>query len=197
VTWFKTDPLTSLSSPLAVGERLFTTDERYSVSSYSTSAKDSFWSLEIYQVTLADQGTYTCRIANRRASVSMSIHLHVQLPMMLTPNDVHLEPGSPIQLNCTILLSNDGRNRSNLLASITWHYSSNQFNRTKFNDIQIRKSSMDNILTSFLTIQQAQSYHTGLWTCIFQGQRLSAKMIVQRGNASTIYCSILSHFVNV
>ena len=65
VTWFKIDPSTSVSEPLAVGEQLFTTDKRYSVSSYSTSALDSVWSLEIYQLSLADEGTFLCKIANR------------------------------------------------------------------------------------------------------------------------------------
>jgi len=79
VTWFKVDPLTSSSYPLAVGEELFITDKRYSVTSYSTSTRDSYWSLEIYQLNLSDEGTYLCKIANRRASISVSIYLNIQI----------------------------------------------------------------------------------------------------------------------
>ena len=175
VTWFKLDPSTSLSSPLAVGKQLFTTDKRYSVSFYSTSARDSFWSLEIYQIQLADEGTYTCQIANRRASVSVAIHLHVQVPMRLSPAFTLVEPGTRIQVNCTILV-NQPANRS-----ISWHFLSSDANRSRLNDLHIRRTFADNVSTSSLTIKHSRVYHTGLWTCIYKGQRLTAKVIVQKG----------------
>ena len=176
VTWFKIDPITSLSSPLAVGKQLFTTDQRYSISFYSTSARDSFWSLEVYQLNLSDEGTYICKIANRRATVSIYINLHIQIPMIIHPTYVYVEPDASIKLNCSILM-NDVNNQS----TITWQFFSNQFNRTKPQDIHIRKKSFPNILSSLLTINHAKTYHTGIWTCVYKHQRHSAKVIVEKG----------------
>ena len=129
VTWFKYDLLTSLSYPLAVGYELFTIDKRYSISSYSTSTRDSYWSLEIYQLNLSDEGTYLCKIANRRTSVSVSIHLHIQMPMILSPSFLYIEPGTNVKLNCTILIGNNSEKL--LLSSIKWYFLSNQLNRKK------------------------------------------------------------------
>jgi len=179
VTWFKIDPLTSISSPLAVGKQLFTTDKRYSISFYSTSIRDSFWSLEIYQLNLSDEGTYTCKIANRRASVSISINLHIQIPMIIHPTYVHIEPGANIKLNCSILINDNDSNKS----IITWHHLSNQLNKTKSRgDVHIRKEILNNILSSYLIINHADIHHTGIWTCVYKHQRLSAKIIVDKGN---------------
>jgi len=137
VTWFKFDSLTSISYPLAVGEELFTTDKRYSISSYSTSTRDSYWSLEIYQLNLSDEGTYLCKISNRRSSVSISIHLHIQIPMILSPSYLYVEPGTNVKLNCSILIDNQ-----TLQTPIDWHFLSNQLNKkTKPDDIFIKKKN--------------------------------------------------------
>jgi hypothetical protein len=136
VTWFKIDPITSISSPLAVGKQLFTNDERYSISFYLTSERESFWLLEIYQLNLSDEGTYICKIANRRASVNISINLHIQIPMTIHPIYIYNEPGTNIKLNCSILINNN--NNSNK-SSITWHHLSNQLNKTKSRDVNIKK----------------------------------------------------------
>jgi hypothetical protein len=174
VTWFKIDPSTLISSPLAVGKQLFTTDQRYSISFYSTSMRDSFWSLEIYQLNFSDEGTYICKIANRRASVSIYINLHIQIPMIIQPTHVYIEPGANIRLNCSILI-NDNQ------SVITWQFSSHQLNKTKPYDVHIRKKSLNNILTSYLIIDHAQMYHTGTWTCIYRSQKLSGNVIVRKG----------------
>jgi hypothetical protein len=177
VTWFKIDPITSISSPLAVGQKLFTNDKRYSISFYSTSIRDSFWSLEIYQLNLSDEGTYICKIANRRASVSIYINLHIQIPMIIDPTFIYIEPGTNIKLNCSILMADNDHNKS----GITWRFLSNQLNKTKSHDIHIRKEIFNNILTSYLIINHAQIHHTGIWTCVYRHQRLNAKVIVQKG----------------
>jgi hypothetical protein len=177
VTWFKIDPVTSISSPLAVGKQLFTTDPRYSISFYSTSIQDSFWSLEIYQLNLSDEGTYICKIANRRASVGIYINLHIQIPMIIHPTYVYIEPGATIKLNCSILIDEHNQHQS----GITWHFSSNQLNKTKTEDVHIRKKFLKNILTSYLIINHAEIHHTGIWTCIYRHQRLNVKVIVQKG----------------
>jgi hypothetical protein len=179
VTWFKIDPSTSISSPLAVGKQLFTTDQRYSISFYSTSMRDSFWSLEIYQLNLSDEGTYICKIANRKASVSIYINLHIQIPMIIQPTYVYTEPGANIILNCSILIDDNDHNRS----IITWQFLSHQLNKSKPHDVHIRKKIFNNILTSYLIINHAQMYHTGTWTCIYRRQRLSGKVIVRKGKS--------------
>ncbi|CAF3476013.1 unnamed protein product [Rotaria sordida] len=176
VTWFKIDPYTSISSPLVVGKQLFTTDKRYSISFYSTSIKDSFWSLEIYQINLSDEGTYICKITNRKASVSIYIHLHIQIPMIIHPTHIYVEPNTNIKLNCSILMNDIDHNKS----SITWHFLSNEFNKTKPYDVHIKRKLFNNILTSYLIVNHAQIYHTGIWTCVYKHQRLSAKVIVQK-----------------
>jgi len=174
VTWFKLDPLTSLSFPLAAGKQLFTTDNRYSISFYSTSPRDSFWSLEIYQLDPSDEGTYICKIANRRASVSAYIHLHIQIPMMIYPTHVYVEPGANIKLNCSILMYDDNHEAS----SITWHFLSNQ---TKPRDVFVRKNLVNNTLSSYLIINHAEISHTGIWTCDYKHQRVNANIIVEKG----------------
>jgi hypothetical protein len=179
VTWFKLDPLTSSSYPLAVGEQLFTTDKRYSISSYSTSTKDSYWSLEIYQLNLSDEGTYLCKIANRRASVSVSIHLHIQIPMVLSPTYLYVEPGTHVQLNCSILMDNEN-NQTNS-TPINWRFLSNHLNKSKLHDVHTRETMINNLLTSYLIIQNAQTYHSGIWTCIYKRQRHTARLIVEKG----------------
>ena len=188
VTWFKFDPLTSISSPLVVGRTLFSNDQRYSMSSYSTSARDSFWSLEIYQLNQSDEGTYLCQIANRRASVGVSIHLHIQIPMILHPPHVYTEPGRMIKLNCTIYVDENAKNHS----TITWHFLPNQSaNRTNHSrDVHIGKKNGTNLLTTYLIIEHAQMSHTGLWTCVYQRQRLSARVIVSKGNQRPCYSMI-------
>ncbi len=176
VTWFKYDSLTSSSYPLAVGEDLFTTDKRYSVSSYSTSARDSYWSLEIYQLNLSDEGTYLCKISNRRASVSVLINLHIQIPMILSPTYLYVEPGTNVKLNCSILIDNQ-----TLQTQIDWHFLSNHLNKTKFDDVYTRKKTINNSLISYLIIHHAQTYHSGIWTCVYKRQRRTAKLIVEKG----------------
>jgi hypothetical protein len=179
VTWFKFDPITTQSQPLAVGEQLFTIDSRFSISSYSTSRHDSFWSLEIYRLNQADEGTYLCKIANRRASVSISIDLHVQVPIYLAPTYLYVEPGSQVKFNCSIPIDSES-NRS-LSPSISWHFLSNQFNKTKPNDIHTRKQLLPTSFISYLIIQHAQSYHSGIWTCMYKRQRRTARLIVEQG----------------
>lgn len=181
VTWFKIDPTTLSLSPLAVGTQLFTADRRFSVSFYSTSSEHSYWSLDIYQVTLADQGTYTCRIANRRASVSVEIDLIVQLPMDLRPTTIQIEPGNFLELNCSIFLSNETITRSSLLSALKWHYVSENSNRTLFHDVQIRKTLFEHYLISYLTIPHVRTYHAGVWKCSFENQERTTTISVQTG----------------
>jgi hypothetical protein len=176
VTWFKFDSFTSTAYPLAVGEELFTTDPRYSISSYSISTRDSYWSLEIYQLNLSDEGTYLCKISNRRSTVSTAIHLHIQIPMNLSPSSLYVEPGTNVKLNCSILIDNQ-----TLETPINWHFFSNQLNQTKPEDVFIRKRTMNNSLTSYLIIHHAQTYHSGIWTCVYKRQRRTAKLIVEKG----------------
>ena len=182
VTWFKIDPYTSQSSPLAVGKQLFTTDKRYSISFYSTSYRESFWSLEIYELNLDDEGTYVCKIANRRARVSIYINLHIQMPMILYPTRVYTEPNRTIQLNCSLLFLSDDYAKITNKSMIKWHFLSHRLNRTKITDIHIKKSSKENMLTSILIIHHAQTYHTGSWTCAYRSQRQTTKVIVEKGN---------------
>ncbi|CAF3357438.1 unnamed protein product [Rotaria socialis] len=176
VTWFKTNPSTTISSPLAAGEQLFTADKRYSISFYSTSVKDSFWSLEIYQVNLADEGTYICKIANRKASVSIYIHLHIQIPMIIHPTYVHAEPNTNIILNCRLLINNEYVDKRD----VTWIFLSHQLNKTKFHDVHIRKRLSGDSLTADLVINHTQMNHTGTWACIYRQQLLSVKVLVQK-----------------
>jgi hypothetical protein len=136
--------------------------------------RDSFWSLEIYQLNLSDEGTYICKIANRRASVTIYINLHIQIPMMIQPTHVYTEPGANIRLNCTILI-NDNQ------SVVAWQFSSHQSNRTKLYDVHIRKQIVNNILTSYLIIDHAQMHHTGIWTCVYRGQKRNVKVIVRKG----------------
>jgi hypothetical protein len=37
------------------------------------------------------------------------------------------------------------------------------------------------MLTSYLIINHAQIYHTGIWTCVYRNQRVSSKVIIQKG----------------
>lgn len=178
VTWFKYNPSTSASIPLAVGKQLFTTDKRYSISFYSTSASDSFWSLEIYQVNLSDDGTYICKIANRKASVSINVHLHIQIPMIIHPTHIYVEPNTNIVLNCSLIINNEDYD----IGGITWNFLSHHLNKTKPHDVHIKRKFLDNILSSYLIINHAQPYHTGIWTCNYKHQKISAKVLVQKSN---------------
>lgn len=176
VTWLKYDPTTMTYLPLAVGEQVFYTDKRYFVSSYSTSPEYSYWNLEILQVRSSDEGIYECKIANRRASVSIRISLQVQIPMTIEPSRLSVEPGASVALDCTIYNINT--------SSITWHFST--VNQTlKLHqyhyDIHENYQHDKNISRSQLIIRHAQPYHTGLWTCTYKRQRRSAKLLVKKG----------------
>ena len=180
VTWFKLNSLNTLVYPLTVGEELFTQDQRYSISSYSTSSRDSFWSLEIYQLTLSDEGTYLCKITNRRASVSVSIHLHIQIPMHLSPSYLYVQPGSSVKLNCTIRIDNQTRSTTTT-PMLHWYFLSPRFNHSQPEDIFIRKRMNNDSFISYLIIQHAQTYHSGIWTCAYKRQRRTARLIVDQG----------------
>jgi hypothetical protein len=176
VTWLKYDSNTLTYSPLTVDEQVFYSDRRYSVSSYSTSEQNSYWNLEISNLKSYDEGVYECKISNRRASVSIKIHLHVQIPMTIEPSRLYVEPGSSVELDCTIYNINT--------SSITWHFSSS--NQTyKYNhynyDIHEKYQYKKNLSKSQLIIRHAQPYHTGLWTCTYKRQRRSAKLFVEKG----------------
>ncbi|CAF1339368.1 unnamed protein product [Rotaria sordida] len=180
VTWFKYNSLTSLAYPLVVGKELFTTDKRYSVSSYSTSTRDSYWSLEIYELNQSDEGIYLCQIANRRETISISIYLHIQIPMILSPSLLYVEPGTNVKLNCSILIDNDDDDNNKSLSLINWLFASNIFNKTKPNDIHVRRKLINNSLNSYLIIHHAQIYHSGIWACVYKRQRRTARLIVEK-----------------
>lgn len=176
VTWLKYDPDTLTYIPLTVGEQVFISDTRYFVSSYSTSSDNSFWNLEISNLKLSDEGIYECKISNRRASVSIQINLQVQIPMIIKPSRLHVEPGSSVELDCIVYNINT--------SSITWHFSSlNHSHKTPIDyyDIYEKHHSDKNISKSQLIIRHAQPYHTGLWTCTYKRQRRSAKIFVEKG----------------
>jgi hypothetical protein len=176
VTWLKYDRSTSTFLPLTVGEEVFLADRRYSVSYYSISSNTSYWNLEIYNTQLSDEGIYECKISNRRRSVSVKIHLHIQIPMIIQPSRLYVEPGSEVELDCMIYNINT--------SSITWHFSSSNhtyhYNRYHY-DIHEKYQHEKNISKSQLIIHHAQPYHSGLWTCTYKRQRRSARILVQKG----------------
>ena len=176
VTWLKYDANTRTYLPLSVGEQVFLTDRRFFVSSYATSEANSYWSLEIANVRLSDEGIYECKIANRRASVAKQIQLHVQIPMTIEPTRLHVEPGSAVELDCTIYNMNT--------SSITWHFSSSNhtypYNHYHY-DIHEKYHYATNFSKSQLIIYHAQPYHSGVWTCTYKRQRRSAKLFVEKG----------------
>lgn len=177
VTWLKYDSHAMTYLPLSVGEQVFLSDKRYSVSSYSTSSlDDSYWNLEIYEVKPADEGIYECKIANRRASVAIKIHLHVQIPMVIQPSRLAVEPGSEVELDCTIYNLNT--------SSITWHFASSDrtYAYQHYHDEIDEKYHFEkNLSKSQLIIRHAQPHHSGLWTCTYKRQRRSAKLFVEKG----------------
>jgi hypothetical protein len=176
VTWLKYDSITGIYLPLTVDEQVFYSDKRYFVSSYSTSEDNSYWNLEISNTKLSDEGIYECKISNRRASVSIKIHLQVQIPMTIEPSRLYVEPGSSVELDCKIYNVNT--------SSITWHFSSlNQTYKSNHYhyDIHEKYQHKQNISKSQLIIRHAQPYHSGLWTCTYKRQRRSAKLFVEKG----------------
>jgi hypothetical protein len=182
VTWLKYDSTSSTYSPLSVGEQVFLSDKRYFISSYSTFKDDSYWNLEISHVQLSDEGIYECKIANRRASVAIRIHLQVQIPMSIQPARLSVEPGSSVELDCTIYNLNT--------SSITWHFSSSD--RTYVyqhyhEEIDETFRYENNLSKSQLIIRHAQPYHSGLWTCTYKRHRRSAKLFVEKGH-ETLPC---------
>jgi hypothetical protein len=176
VTWLKYDRNTSTFLPLTVGKQVFLSDKRYSVSYYSVSTDNSYWNLEIYDTKLTDEGIYECKISNRRQSVSIKIHLYIQIPMIIQPSRLYVEPGSEVELDCMIYNINT--------SSITWHFSS--YNHTYQYDhnlygIHEKYQHEKNISKSQLIIRHAQPYHSGLWTCSYRRQRRSARILVEKG----------------
>lgn len=176
VTWLKYDSQTFTYLPLSVGEQVFLSDKRYFVSSRSLPTGHSYWNLEISHVKLSDEGTYECKIANRHASVSIQINLTVQIPMSIQPARLAVEPGSSVELDCTIYNLNT--------SSITWHFSSADRTYAYENyqdEIDERYLVENNLSKSQLIIHHAQPHHSGLWTCSYKRQRRSAKLFVQKG----------------
>jgi hypothetical protein len=176
VTWLKYDPNTLIYLPLTVDEQVFYSDKRYFVSSYSTLHDNSYWNLEISNLKLSDEGIYECKISNRRSSVSIKINLQIQIPMTIEPSRLYVEPGSSVELDCTIYNINT--------SSITWHFSSlNQTYKSNHYhyDIHEKYQYEKNISKSQLIIRHAQPYHSGLWTCTYKRQRRSAKIFVEKG----------------
>ena len=97
--------------------------------------------------------------------------------MTIEPSRLYVEPGSFVELDCTIYNINT--------SSITWHFSS--INHTyKYNhhhyDIHERYQSNQNLSKSQLIIRHAQPYHSGVWTCTYKRQRRSAKLMVEKGS---------------
>ena len=176
VTWLKYDRNSSTFLPLTVGEHVFLTNKRYSVSYYSISPYNSYWNLEIYNTQLSDEGIYECKISNRHRSVSIKIYLYIQIPMTIQPSRLYVEPGTEVELDCMIYNINT--------SSITWHFSS--YNHT-YNyhyylyDIHEKYQHEKNISRSQLIIRHAQPYHSGLWTCKYQRQKRSARILVEKG----------------
>lgn len=176
VTWLKYDRNTSTFLPLTVSEQVFLSDKRYSVSYYSVSPDNSYWNLEIYNVNTSDEGIYECKIANRRRSVSIKIYLYVQIPMIIKPSRLYVEPGSNVELDCMIYNINT--------SSITWHFSSvNHTHDYHYSDYNIHENYQHekNISKSQLIIRHVQPYHSGLWTCTYKRQKRSARIIVEKG----------------
>ena len=177
VTWLKYDRNTSMFLPLTVGEQVFLSDPRYSVSYYSISPDNSYWNLEIYNTRLSDEGIYECKISNRRRSVSIKIHLSIQIPMIIQPSRLYVEPGSEVELDCMIYNINT--------SSITWHFSSSNqtyhYDHHHHYDIHEKHQHEKNISKSQLIIRHAQPYHSGLWTCTYKRQKRSARILVEKG----------------
>ncbi|UJR37135.1 hypothetical protein I4U23_029839 [Adineta vaga] len=101
------------------------------------------------------------------------------MPMILYPTTVYVEPGANILLNCSLLIT-EHNNTNSKQSPITWHFLSNQMNKTKPHDVYIRRKSMNNTFSSFLIINTAHIFHTGIWTCAYRRQRLSAKVVVEK-----------------
>ena len=176
VTWLKYDRNTSTFLPLTVGEEVFVSDPRYSVSFYSISPENSFWNLEIYQTHSSDEGIYECKISNRHRSVSIKIHLSIQIPMIIQPSRLYVEPGSEVELDCTIYNINT--------SSITWHFASSNHSSSSHlysYDIHEKYQHEKNMSTSQLIIRHAQPYHSGLWTCTYKRQKRSGRILVEKG----------------
>ncbi|CAF1014321.1 unnamed protein product [Adineta steineri] len=176
VTWLKYDRNTSTFLPLTVGEQVFLSDKRYSVTYYSISSDNSYWNLEIYNTKLSDEGIYECKISNRRRSVSIKIQLYIQIPMSIQPSRLYVEPGSEVELDCMIYNINT--------SSITWAFSSydNTYHYSNHLDgIHEKIQHEKNISKLQLIIPHAQTYHSGLWTCTYKRQRRSARILVVKG----------------
>ncbi|CAF1058135.1 unnamed protein product [Adineta steineri] len=175
VTWLKYDSKMGTYLPLTVDEQVFYSDKRYYVSSYSTSEDNSYWNLEISNLQIADEGIYECKISNRHASVSIKIHLQVQMPMTIKPARLYVEPGSSVVLDCSIYNINT--------TNLTWHFSSlNQTFKYSYPDTYEKHQYKQNITTLKLIIPHAKPYHTGLYTCVYdKRQRRSAKLFVEKG----------------
>ncbi|UJR36759.1 hypothetical protein I4U23_029474 [Adineta vaga] len=176
VTWLRYDSTMDTYLPLSVDEQVFYSNKRYFVSSYSISDEDSYWNLEISNVQASDEGIYECKISNRHASVSIKIYLQVQIPMTIAPERLHVEPGTFVELDCTIYNVNT--------SLITWQFSSlNQTSNSNhhLDGIHKKQHYQANTFKSQLIIRHAQPYHTGLWTCIYERQRRSAKLFVEKG----------------
>lgn len=164
--------------PLIVAEQVFISDSRYSISSYSSSAAESFWNLEIYNVRLTDEGVYQCKISNRRRSVAMQIHLSIHIPMSIQPAQLSVESGAEVELDCFIYNVNT--------SSITWHFVS--FDQTYSyehyaEEIDEIYQQEKNRSKAQLIIRHAQPHHSGRWTCAYKRQKRTADLFVKKGSS--------------
>ncbi|KAL7645175.1 UNVERIFIED_CONTAM: hypothetical protein RMT77_003553 [Armadillidium vulgare] len=148
VSWIRKRDLHVLSS----GKIVFSTDQRFQV---IHPEKSENWTLQIKYSQLRDSGIYECQV-NTVPKISMAFTLNVVDSRAEIQGPEYVKAGSTINLTCTI-------SQPSMKGLVYWYRNGEMLDYESQVNI-ITKSSIQST-SSQLTITNAQTTHSGNYTC--------------------------------